>query len=729
MPRFFSPAPGISAQRLTLQPLDDRCLPSNYFVATTGNDANLGTITSPFATVQHALNVATKPGDLIEVRGGTYHEKVSFPASGSNAGLITLAAYPGEHPTLDGTGVAGNNMVLMQNVSFVKLDGFEIENLTGVSDGSGVRVVGGGTNIHINDNTIHEIRGTESTGITVYGTSVKLPITNLIIDNNEIYNADPAQSEALTLNGNVTNFSVTGNRVHDVNNTGIDIVGGDKAINPKFGARNGVVRGNTVYNVHATTGGGLAAGIEVDGAQNVVVEYNVSHNNDLGIEVGAENHGAIASSIWVRDNLIYSNDKAGLAFGGFNFSAGRVINSYFSNNTLYNNDTQSTGQGQLSIQWGFKNLVTNNVLYASADNILISSDQGNYFNTLQNNLYFTPAGNNAAHFTWNGTEYTGLASFQAGAKTDTGSLFADPLFTDAAAANFFPLSNSPTIDAGNTTAGHYAPVDFNGRHRPDGGAPDIGAYEYVAPNPFPGQGLDASQKLRAEQLTSIFENDTTELQYAYVQALGDGRGYTAGRAGFTTATHDLLDVVERYTAQVPGNELAPFLPRLRQLDRLGSSATTGLSGFPRAWQDSAADPIFRAVQDEVVDETYYWPAVAHWNELGLHTALSLAAIYDAEIQHGDGDDPDGVPALLTRTAAWLGGTPATTGVTESAWLNQFLVVRRNDLAHSYNVATRAQWAQSVGRVDVFKDIVAAGNYDLAGPIDVNSPVYGDFVIS
>ena len=39
--------------------------------------------------------------------------------------------------------------------------------------------------------------------------------------------------------------------------------------------------------------------------------------------------------------------------------------------------------------------------------------------------------------------------------------------------------------------------------------------------------------------------------------------------GFTTATGDFLDVVERYTARVPSNPLAPFLPRLRELDQAG----------------------------------------------------------------------------------------------------------------------------------------------------------------
>ena len=42
-----------------------------------------------------------------------------------------------------------------------------------------------------------------------------------------------------------------------------------------------------------------------------------------------------------------------------------------------------------------------------------------------------------------------------------------------------------------------------------------------------------------DSITSCFENSTKTIQYGYVEALNDGRGYTAGKAGFTTGTGDL----------------------------------------------------------------------------------------------------------------------------------------------------------------------------------------------
>ena len=236
----------------------------------------------------------------------------------------------------------------------------------------------------------------------------------------------------------------------------------------------------------------------------------------------------------------------------------------------------------------------------------------------------------------------------------------------------------------------------------------------------PGAGLSPAQKIRAERLTSLFENDTLKFQYGYAEKLGDGRGITAGRVGFTTGTGDACEVVMRFTAQVPGNGLAVYLPELLRLNEASNrDDTSGLGGFISAWQQAARDPRFCAVQDAVMDEMYYEPAVRHADELGLHTALARAAIYDAIIQHGDGEDQDGVPALIRSADKAARGNPKT-GTDEKVWLHAFLEARRADLAHSFDPATRKAWAESVDRVDVFLAIEASGNYDLHGPIKVHS---------
>ena len=245
-------------------------------------------------------------------------------------------------------------------------------------------------------------------------------------------------------------------------------------------------------------------------------------------------------------------------------------------------------------------------------------------------------------------------------------------------------------------------------------------------------GLTPLQKQRAEQLTSLSENSSIELKYGFAEivtqgGIPDGRGITAGRAGFTSGTGDMYLVVKEYTTQVPNNTLAIFLPRLEELNTqfiannynpIGD--TTGLDGLIPAWQALGNNPTFRAVQDTISDQLYYQPAMIAATPLGLSLPLSLAVLYDTIIQHGGGEDLDGLKALIQRTnQAFAGKTPAT-GIDEKVWLNKFLEVRRQDLTNPSNTSTQSVWAVSVGRVDVFKALADSGNYDLSLPIELNA---------
>ncbi|WP_353406506.1 chitosanase [Bacillus velezensis] len=240
-------------------------------------------------------------------------------------------------------------------------------------------------------------------------------------------------------------------------------------------------------------------------------------------------------------------------------------------------------------------------------------------------------------------------------------------------------------------------------------------------------GLNKDQKRRAEQLTSIFENGKTEIQYGYVEALDDGRGYTCGRAGFTTATGDALEVVEVYTKAVPNNKLKKYLPELRRLAKDESDDISNLKGFASAWRSLGNDKAFRAAQDKVNDSLYYQPAMERSENAGLKTALAKAVMYDTVIQHGDGDDPDSFYALIKRTNKKMGGSPKD-GTDEKKWLNKFLDVRYDDLMNPSDEDTQDEWRESVARVDVFRDIVKEKNYNLNGPIHVRSSEYGNFTI-
>ena len=241
---------------------------ASFFVATTGMDSSPGTQSAPWRTIQHAADTA-HAGSTVYVRGGTYEELVHINVSGNaNDGFITFKSYPGEIAILDATRLtpAGRQGVLtIQDHSYVRIEGLEIRNFRTAEHHLvplGINVIGSGSHIELLKNNVHHIeqtfagrdapgRGGNGFGIAVYGTNAKAPITELIIDGNEVHHLKTGSSESLVVNGNVTNFRITRNIVHDNNNIGIDVIGFERtAPDPAVDqARDGVVSQNLVYNI------------------------------------------------------------------------------------------------------------------------------------------------------------------------------------------------------------------------------------------------------------------------------------------------------------------------------------------------------------------------------------------------------------------------------------------------------------------------------------------------
>ncbi len=397
----------------------------DFFVSPTGSDAASGAKAAPWKTLQHACN-ALKPGDTAHVLAGTYTEKIRFRSSGKPGAPITLKA---DGPAvISGKGIDGENIVLIENQSHICLAGFEIRDHVRARDGSGVRVRGACAHIEIRNCRIHEIRGKDAMGITVYGTE-ETPITDLIIDGNEIFNCDPARSEALTLNGNVMGFQVTNNYIHDVNNIGIDFIGGEAWLgkNPGNVTRKGLCKGNRVERCRSGYEGGYAAGIYVDGGKDIVIEDNLVMECDLGIEVGAENKGTVTSGVIVRNNRIFRNDKAGLVFGGFDTNAGRVRDCVFTGNICYQNDRHKKDQnGELWIQAASENKVTGNTFWSGVETPLVQVDLAAGENVLDGNKYFSEAGADDCYFNWRGRDVDGFTAWKRFSRQDATSEFQRP---------------------------------------------------------------------------------------------------------------------------------------------------------------------------------------------------------------------------------------------------------------------------------------------------------------
>ena len=227
--------------------------------------------------------------------------------------------------------------------------------------------------------------------------------------------------------------------------------------------------------------------------------------------------------------------------------------------------------------------------------------------------------------------------------------------------------------------------------------------------------LKSPQKILADKIISCFENDTPVIQYSYIEYLDDGRGYTAGKAGFTTATGDLLSVVEKYTELVPNNLLAPFIPTLKKRAAAESDNVAGLEGLPDAWVAASADSNFIKAQDFISDSFYYEPALEYGVELGVKLPVTILCMYDCCIQHGDGDDPDGINSIIEQTNSYFGGSPAD-GTDEFDWLLKFNEIRRAILLDPTDPDTQDEWAESVGRVDALDKIIQVDmNYELTQP--------------
>ena len=405
-----------------------------YYVSTTGNNGNPGTLSAPWLTIQHAANTV-KAGATVYVLGGVYHESVNFSRSGTASEPITFESYPGETAVIDGTGVncCGSSQTqglinMTGSLSHITIRGFEIRNYTtskAADTPAGVWITGSGTGIQILNNRVHNITTTSEAngnafGISVYGTS-KTPIKQLVISGNEVYDLRTGQSESVNVDGNVTHFRITNNLVHDNDNIGIDAIGYEGVGPVGYDeAMYGEISGNTIYNISGITNPGEgdeydADGLYCDGCAYVTFERNLILQADYGIETTSENQVCQANGtewsgpdntgtsargkfpcygryVTVRNNIFYNSNACGNSIGGYapatkngghSDGGGSSYHDVFVNNTLYNNATQpgnyseggSTGEFQIQNQVGSEqgNIYENNVVYAGTFNTWIFS--------------------------------------------------------------------------------------------------------------------------------------------------------------------------------------------------------------------------------------------------------------------------------------------------------------------------------------------------------------------
>jgi len=480
---------------------------NSFYVATTGNDANPGTQTAPWRTIQHAADTA-RAGSTVNVRGGIYQERVTINVSGNPSdGYVTFRSHPGETAILEGehlTPDGRSGMLVIHKKSYIRIEGFEIRNFRTAEHRLaplGISVTGSGTHIELLHNNVHHIEnnfqgrdapgsGGNGFGIAVYGTDAKTPISELVIDGNEVHHLKTGSSESLVVNGNVTNFRITHNVVHDNNNIGIDIIGFERtAPDPAVDqARDGVVSGNLVYNI--TSRGNPAYGndqssdgVYVDGGTRILIERNIIHHVDFGIELASEHRNRTTSYITARNNLIYACNTAAVSIGGYGAERGGTDHCMVVNNTLYGNDTSSTGSGEFQMQFNMTdNRFENNIVYAGAHCLITASKSGPAVAgtptvTVDYNLYYCDSGATASTWGWYPSIHTGFEKYVTATGNDGHSHFSDPHFADLSKNDFHLRSDSPAVNGGVIAGLPLGEQDLEGSTRVKGGHVDIGCYE------------------------------------------------------------------------------------------------------------------------------------------------------------------------------------------------------------------------------------------------------------
>jgi chitosanase len=299
-----------------------------------------------------------------------------------------------------------------------------------------------------------------------------------------------------------------------------------------------------------------------------------------------------------------------------------------------------------------------------------------------------------------------------------------------------PSSDTAT-DGGGSGGGGGGADGGGGKAGSDGGTTQSGSDSGTGGGTSDSGGPNTSgysmlQRHKGEMLTSIWENATTIFNYGYAVNLNDGCGYTTGRVGFCTGTGDALKVIQCFDTSFgtgTGNVLHKYVAALQALAAKqtmtgmsqGSTTTLDAIGsYTTDWKSTVTSATtsakFDDCQDQIVFQIYEQPSLDLAKTWGLTQPLTIAALYDAEINHGQ----DGVAAFVKLTNNDMGNsaqTPASAPLSltdESSWLQHF-IKHRLDVC-----AADSSWKHSVDRLALYEAQREAANWDMSAVIVTNA---------
>ena len=467
-----------------------------------------GTELAPYCTITDAMKSWKGAGVTIVVKPGVYREQVTITALAagvSGSPFVLQAQGPGV--LIDGADDFANTALWTASLgtSFVAasvtwtpkqvyVDGARLALTTLTPDampansfrwvsGEGLYVNLGGDNpgahqtfvghrnygFNMFSTSFVKVDGFAITRTEDRGINMQNPCTDLVISHNTVSFANSYGIQ--TVNGQ--RIAIDGNTVSDCNFHGIGLTAGATGCT--------VTNNDSFRNAHPTVR--QANGIFLSGAPSNYISGNRLHDNqDTGLQFNASSTGCVstnnrsyrngdhgydhlgtANTIHVND-LAYGNYMDGFSFEG-NSPGSQLYNSIATENGL------TTNEFDLWVD------ATSSVGFVSDHNIFWNS-------TAQPPIKFVS------------TLYPTLAGYQAASGQDAHSFQADPLFSNAAAADFTVRSGSPAIDAAHSGVAQWPATDVTGAPRVDdprtansGEGPiayaDIGVFEFVPSDAAP----------------------------------------------------------------------------------------------------------------------------------------------------------------------------------------------------------------------------------------------------
>ncbi|HET8797545.1 MAG TPA: right-handed parallel beta-helix repeat-containing protein [Thermoanaerobaculia bacterium] len=413
----------------------------SWFVSPSGNDAAAGTLAAPFRTITKAASM-TRPGDVVEVRGGVYPESVSIAAKGTASAPVTIRAYAGEQPVIDGSTTAtDSNLVTLANAAHVVFSGFEVRN----AKRAGICLYPANF-VTIASNSIHH---SERNGIYIGSTSSDVTLEGNTVSNNVLHNRYHTMtggwSQAIGVKG--TRIAIRGNRVYENDGEGIAVILSDDVTVEK-----NEVRDN------------FSVGIYLDNAQTTRVDANLVFSS--------------GNTRYYRDG----HPAAGIGTANESYSTSNPLDGLKITNNIvvrakwgfYYSNEESGG--------GLRNTVVANNTFHAATHTLLFIAAGTHTGTIvQNNIF---SQNGAAMTSIAGTGLAFRANNwyggAAGAAAGAGDAIGDPRFMNAggSAAGDFRIRTGSSAAASGVDLNTLLTTDYFGSAR--GRMFDIGAHQLTS---------------------------------------------------------------------------------------------------------------------------------------------------------------------------------------------------------------------------------------------------------